>query len=145
MKLMRSQVARRKLSATDTRNLRTLLLLNIFEGQKIGERIKQARNEKGLRQEDLADLINVSTRTIQGYELGETNQYRRLKVISEVLGRPVEWFLHGDLEQTDPATIVAIRDELAAVRSQVERNTALLEALLAGREPDPVGPAPTSG
>jgi transcriptional regulator with XRE-family HTH domain len=115
-------VTRNKLSATDTRNLRTLLLLSVFEGQEIGARIKRAREEKGLRQEDLADLINVSTRTIQGYEAGETSQYRRLKAIGEVTGRPVEWFLHGDRpEDVEATTVAELRAEVAAVRLLVER------------------------
>lgn len=119
---MRSQAARRKLSATDTRNLRTLLLLSSFESPEIGERIAQARRHAGLRQEDLADMIGVSTRTVQGYELGETSQYRRLKAISEVTGRPVEWFLHGDRpDEADPTTIAELRDAIAELRLLMER------------------------
>jgi transcriptional regulator with XRE-family HTH domain len=127
---MRSQVTRKNLSATDARNLRTLLLLSVFEGQEIGDRIAQARKEKGLRQEDLADLINVSTRTIQGYELGETGQYKRLKAISDVLDKPVEWFLHGD-QSSAPATVDEIRElrgELGELREQVDQMLGLLRA-----------------
>jgi transcriptional regulator with XRE-family HTH domain len=120
---MRSQVARRQLSATDTRNLRTLLLLSAFEDKEIGRRIAQARNVKGLRQEDLAPLIGVSTRSIQGYELGEVSPYKHLKAISEVLGRPVEWFLHGD-ETVDPERFAALLGRLELLVARLEAGQA---------------------
>jgi transcriptional regulator with XRE-family HTH domain len=125
---MRSQATRKNLSATDTRNLRKLLLLSIFEGEEIGQRIAQARREKGLRQEDLADLLNVSTRTVQGYELGETSQYRRLQTISQILDRPVEWFLHGDKngDSAEADEFSQLRSDVAELRELVERILAFL-------------------
>lgn len=39
---------------------------------KLNERISNARKEKGLTQEELADLANVTTRTIQRIEYGES-------------------------------------------------------------------------
>ena len=122
---MRSQVTRKNLSATDNRNLRTLLLLSAFEDKQIGRRIAQARNVKGLRQEDLAPLIGVSTRSIQVYELGEVSPYKHLKTISEVLGRPVEWFLHGEGEPVD-------RERFEALVSRLELLVARLEGAQAG-------------
>jgi transcriptional regulator with XRE-family HTH domain len=120
---MRSQVTRKNLSATDNRNLRTLLLLNAFEDKEIGRRIAQARNIKGLRQEDLAPLIGVSTRSIQGYELGEVSPYKHLRAISEVLGRPVEWFLHGD-EPIDPERFEALVERLELLVARLEAGQA---------------------
>lgn len=99
---MRSQAARKKVSATDARNLRTLLLLNVFEPEEIGDRIRQARERAGLRQEDLADLIEMSTRQVQNYEAGESKQYGKLKAIAGATGVTVEWLLHGDPEAPEP-------------------------------------------
>ncbi len=96
---MRSQVARKQLSATDSRNLRRLLLLNVFEPEKIGARIRQARERAGLRQEDLASLVGVATRTIQNYEAGDTKPFSKLKEISAALGVKVEWLLQDGAEE----------------------------------------------
>ena len=138
---MRSQVARRKLTATDARNLRTLLLLSVFAPEDIGARIAQARREAGLTQEELADLVGVSTRSFQGYESGAVVPYKHLGKISEIVRRPVPWFLHGD-EATETATPDAdtlrllVREEVEAALVQVE---SLLGQLL-HREP-PESPA----
>ena len=117
---MNAQVKRRKKpSATDARNLRTLLLLSVFEPQDIGARIATARKEAGLTQEDLADLVGVSTRSLQGYESGEVVPYRHIGKISETLQRPAAWFLHGEAaedEATNAERLGRIEDQLAEIR-----------------------------
>lgn len=122
---MRSQVTRKNLSATNARNLRTLLLLNVFEPEEIGGRIKQARERAGLRQEDLADLIEVSNRTVQNYEAGETKPFAKLKAVAAATGVTVEWLLHGDPEQpaaqASSTEIAGLRAEIAEIRELVER------------------------
>lgn len=110
---MRSQVARKKLSVTDARNLRTLLLLNVFEPEEIGDRIKRARERAGLRQEDLADLIGMSTRQVQNYEAGESKQYGKLRAIAGATGVSVDWLLHGETENGNG---VDVSELLALVR-----------------------------
>ena len=128
---MRSQGARRKVSATEARNLRTLLLLNVFEPEEIGDRIKQARDRAGLRQEDLADLIGMSTRQVQNYEAGESKQYAKLKAIAEATGVRVEWLLRGD-EAEDQDTgegLRELRDHLDAQHDEVVRRLERLEEL----------------
>lgn len=63
----------------------------------IGERIAQARKELGgMRQEELADLIHVSVRSMQAYESGEVIPYRKLDELERILGRDKAWILHGD-------------------------------------------------
>lgn len=115
---MRSQAARKKLSATDLRNLRTLLLLDVLEPREIGERIKQARERAGLRQEDLADLIDMSTRQVQNYEAGESKPYSKLKAIAEATETTVGWLLQGDAaKEPGEAEVVA---RLAAVESLLQ-------------------------
>jgi transcriptional regulator with XRE-family HTH domain len=114
---MRSQVARKFLSATEARNLRTLLLLNVFEPQEIGDRIKRARERAGLTQEELGDLIGVSTRQVQNYEAGESKQYSRLKQIAAVVGTTPEALLHGDDAATTGASPGQLEEVLAAVEA----------------------------
>jgi transcriptional regulator with XRE-family HTH domain len=129
---MRSQDARKKLSATDVRILQTLLLVNVFEPGAIGDRIAQARNEAGLRQEDLADLIDVSTRSIQGYEAGTTNAYRKIREIARVTGKPVEWLLHGDSDEESPSS-----DEISQVVEEVGELRAFLYSFASALGVDP--------
>jgi len=99
---MRSQVARNPNSATSSRNLRKLLV-NVLEQAAdrgilvdLGDRIRQARQEAGLTQDQLADLVGVGMRQIQYYESGESDPYRKLIQISEATGKTVEWLLRGD-------------------------------------------------
>lgn len=129
---MRSQVARRKVSATEARNLRTLLLLNVFEPEEIGARIQTARERAGLRQEDLADLIGVANRTVQNYEAGATKPYARLKAIAEATGATVEWLLHGDPEpgEVSPGELSALQTELAAARGDLAALAGHLDEVL---------------
>lgn len=128
---MRSQVARNVLSATHARNLRTLLLLNVFEPEEIGDRIKQARERAGLRQEDLADLIGMSTRQVQNYESGDSKQYAKLKAIADATGSPVEWLLHGDdgASGRPPADIESLAEQVAEARADVAHLLELVEQL----------------
>jgi transcriptional regulator with XRE-family HTH domain len=98
---MRSQDARKDVSATKTRSLRRLLLEALEEGTRIrmaavGERIKQARQEAGLTQDDLAELVGVGMRQIQYYEAGDSDPYRKINKIAEVTNQSVGWLLHGD-------------------------------------------------
>ena len=123
---MNPQVKRRKnLSATEARNLRTLLLLSVFEPQDIGARIATARREAGLTQEELADLVGVSTRSLQGYEAGDVVPYRHLGKIGEVIHRSVGWLLHGeedDSEQTNAERFARIESQLAELRGMLARD-----------------------
>lgn len=121
---MRSQGARRKLSATEVRNLRRLLLLNVFEPESIGERIKQARERAGLRQEDLADIIGVATRSVQGYESSSTKPFKHLNAIGTATGVTTEWLLHGD-----PAT--GSGEDVGEVSASIDRRLEAIAAAVA--------------
>lgn len=61
------------------------------------DRIRTARQQAGLRQEDLACLIPCSARAIQSWEAGEREprpHHRRR--IAEVTGRDLAWFYELD-------------------------------------------------
>jgi transcriptional regulator with XRE-family HTH domain len=93
-----------------------------FEAQEIGERIKQARLEQGLTQEELAVLASFSKRSLQDYEAGLTIPYRHLSELSRLLNRPKEWFLYG----TD--TFAALNEERLREIVREEINAALAAA-----------------
>lgn len=132
---MDAQVKRRKkFTATEARNLRTLLLLNVLEPEKIGARIAQARVEAGLTQEELGDLIDVSTRSIQGYEAGGVKPYRHLEKLAVALDKTVAWLLHGD--EDSPVTEA---EELLATEAFRQEVRATLSAILERLEADRPG------
>lgn len=113
--------------------MRTLLLLNVFEPEAIGARIQKAREQAGLRQEDLADLLDVSTRTIQNYEGGATKPFRLLNEIARVLHVPTETLLHGDPDAPNPDRLEEVAAEVAALRADVRRIHELVQSLLEDR------------
>lgn len=125
---MRSQVARNPNSATTRRNLQKLLV-DVFEEATtrgyvvgLGERIKQARQEAGLTQDQLADLVGVGMRQIQYYESGESDPYRKLRQIAEATGKPIDWLLRGDEDDATPQGELEERlDRLEGMLSEVLR------------------------
>lgn len=121
------------LSATDRRNLRTLLLMSVFEPESIGARIAKARQEAGLTQEQLAALVGIVTRTVQNHESGTTAQYRHIKLYAAVLGRPEAWFIHGDADDEEEARLAA---EVARQGRLLERIAEALEVDVQDDRPD---------
>lgn len=137
-------------AATKSRSFRTFLLMQQFEQQAIGARIAQARKEQGgMTQEQLADLLNVSKRSVQEYEAGNVVPWKHFQQMATILKRPVEWFLHGEDDPAGtPAALVAALQEidsslgerLAQLEATVETLTALLHQLVARFEQgEPVG------
>lgn len=56
----------------------------------LGERIKEARKSKGLTQEELANLLGITTRGLQNYESGRRKvSIDKLIQISEILKVPI--------------------------------------------------------
>lgn len=99
---------------------------------KVGERIQQARREAGLTQEQLADLVGVTPRTIQAYEGGHVDAYRKLPKLAESLGRPSSWLQHGEngngpTEEND--RLERILEELAELRRQLDSLSAHVRRL----------------
>lgn len=99
--------------------------------QAIGARVIQARKELGgMRQEELADLLKVSIRSMQAYESGEVVPYRKMKDLERVLGRSMAWILHGDeAMQHRDRQLDEIRDALARIELKLDElgATATLE------------------
>lgn len=122
--------AAQKLAATKTRNLRTLLLMEQFAAGEIGARIQQARRERGLTQEEFAELTTFSKRSLQDYESGVTIPYKHLREISRLLRRPEEWFLYGDPDEEDAE---GLRGDITALRGEVAELRDLLHQLLSNR------------
>lgn len=119
--------ATQKSAATNDRNFRSFLLMQQFAAQEIGARIRQARKERGLSQQQLAEMAPFSIRSLQYYEAGDTIPYKHLRDIARLLNRPEEWFLYGEkaLAEDDPSVMSAL--------SRIEQ---VLEELVARSDPD---------
>ncbi len=89
---------------------------------EIGTRIAEARKELGgMRQEELADLIHVSVRSMQAYESGEVVPYRKLDDLEKILGKSKAWILHGEAAVND-------RDQqLEEISSKLDRILEILQ------------------
>ena len=108
-----------KSAATMDRNYRTFLLVAQLEAKAIGLRIKQARDEAGMTQEELADLASgFSKRSLQDYEGGVTIPYKHMQEIASLTGKEVEWLLHGDPEMSEPRVPRSLDDRLAALEAK---------------------------
>jgi transcriptional regulator with XRE-family HTH domain len=99
-----------------------------FAAREIGARIALARKERGLSQEELADMVaGFSKRSLQDYEAGVTIPYKHLNELGRLLKKPEEWFLYGDDEQedaggsSDERLREIVREELREIRAVLER------------------------
>ncbi len=118
-------MARSQVTATNPRNLRTLLLRVLEEGSRIqlasiGKRIQQARNEAGLTQDQLAQLVDVRMRQIQNYEAGDSAPYRRINQLAEALNVSTGWILHGDAPPSATVDASAVEEHYAELAETLE-------------------------
>lgn len=125
-------------AATNARNFRTFLLVSRFEAQAIGARIALARNEQGMTQEELAGAASFSKRSLQDYEAGVTIPYKHLRELSALLGKRVEWFLHGDPDEVSADRLVGLEAQLGEALERLRR----VEELLRGDDADGDPPRP---
>jgi DNA-binding XRE family transcriptional regulator len=79
----------------------------------IGRRIARARAAARLTQQDLAERLGVTRRSVQGYEAGKVAPYRHLDRLAEVLNRPKAWFLLDRELESDLRRIV--REEVGGL------------------------------
>jgi transcriptional regulator with XRE-family HTH domain len=118
-----------ELAATNRRNFRTFLLVAQLEGKAIGARIAQARDEAGMTQEQVADVATFSRRSLQDYEAGVTIPYKHMREIAAILGKPVEWLLHGDVEAIDEDRLADLHAQVQELRAENREVLRLLREL----------------
>ncbi len=83
--------------------------------QDIGTRIRVARRNRGLTQDELADQVGVSRSAVAQWETGRTGQVTgNLSRIADILEVNVEFLMHGD----EKRAVGEVRqgDELALLR-----------------------------
>ncbi len=71
-----------------------------------GDRLRVARELKGLHQAELADKLGVASKSIGRWELGQSEPRRAiLERMGEVLDRDIEWFYGEDDKPTEPRSL----------------------------------------
>ena len=90
--------------------------------QTVGQRLVAARKEMGMKQVEVAELIHVSERTMHAYESDEVVPFRKLKELSELLGRPMSWILHGDKAEQTPGDLGPQLNEILVVFREIRDN-----------------------
>jgi len=99
----------------------------------IGERIKQARLEKGLTQEKLGNLIGVSKVSVCGYETGNrTPTMAMFLKLSESLNVSVDYMLGNDVmavsEEGESYNVSIAKEDLEIIK-ELKNNRELYNML----------------
>lgn len=104
-----------------------------LERSAIARRIKQARQEAGLSQPEMADALGVIARTYQNYE--SVSQPRvpwgSMNEIAAVTGKTTEWLIHGDRATPDLlGSVDNVDTHIDGVAVEFRRHVADLHAKL---------------
>lgn len=91
---------------------------------RVGARIALARREAGLTQSELAELLGITTRSVQNYESGAIIPYRHLRRIESLTQRRHGWLLSDDTSSG------ALEDSVAELLDAMEQHTARLRERL---------------
>ena len=82
----------------------------ILEPKQLGQRIRQIREERGISQEQLANLIDRDQRAISLYESGQRRIFAHdIPTIAEALDVPVA-YLYGDDDSEDALDAALLRE-----------------------------------
>lgn len=122
---------------TDASAFSSFLLVAQLDPDGIRARIRQARRELGLTQQELADLIDRHKRTVENYENVRVPEWKELMKISRALDRPIEWFLHGDRDESSGAVLeqlVEVNRRLDALDRKLDGDRQAIEQRLLGLE-----------
>ena len=83
----------------------------------LGNNIKILRKEKGITQEQLADMLGVSRQAVSKWELGngypETD---KLLVLAKELGTSLDYLVNNETESVLKSDNMKIQDENASVK-----------------------------
>lgn len=131
-KSTRSYAPPKKDSSQIAKDFRSFLLMQQFAAREIGQRIAQARRESGgMTQPDLAEALNISTRSLQDYEAGVTIPWKHFQMLSSIFDRPLAWFIHGEEPETQATGIPSDPRELAALEDLATRIEASAQTIAA--------------
>jgi transcriptional regulator with XRE-family HTH domain len=103
------------------------------ERREMGQRIKEMRAARNLKQQVIADKVGVTLRQYQNWQAGEnTPESDHLDKLAEVLDVTPEWLLRG----ATPDPFSRSQQDAAALLEQIAEQVNELHALLLGDGPD---------
>src|SRR6266508_2375790 len=79
------------------------------------------KNADGFTQEELANALGVTRRSVQGYEAGHVAPFRHLDRLSELLGRSTGWFLLEEPAASNEALQEALRQHRLTLERDLRR------------------------
>ncbi len=89
---------------------------------KIGQKIKTARKIKRITQEDLAQIIGVSDKSISAYESNRINPpLTVLEKIAKTTNQPVSYFLDETQESSIMAKLRNVETELKEIKQLLKK------------------------
>ena len=98
--------------------------------KELGRRIQKARKEKGLTQQELADLSHVSLKHVQGCERGVKNpSFEVLRAFGKVLNLSLDSLMNLDLPE-DEQYSVSTRCVAALIQNVLKKMNALNKDIL---------------
>lgn len=82
----------------------------------LGQRVKMARQAKGMTQTELADLLSISSKTISAIEVGRIEaSISQMQGIAAVLEEPIGYFT-GESASSVESKIERVSQELEEIR-----------------------------
>ncbi len=112
---------------------------------KVGILLLRLRKEKGMTQKQIADMMNISDKTISKWERGQgCPDVSLLKELSNIYGVNIEKILEGDLElnNTDTGNLKRIRFYVCPTCQTVINSTGNAEISCCGRKLSPLNAKP---
>lgn len=83
---------------------------------EIGKRVKDARQAKGMKQTELAELIGISSKTISAIEVGRVEpSISQMLALSSALEEPLGYFV-GETVGSVESKMDRIKEELESIR-----------------------------
>lgn len=102
---------------------RTVFLVDKYrdELKELGNRIKTARQARGMTQGEVANLIGVSSKTVSAIEVARVEpSISQMQAIAAVLKEPLGYF-SGETASTVESKLNRVADELKQIESLLEK------------------------
>ncbi|MGN1031103.1 MAG: helix-turn-helix domain-containing protein [Butyricicoccaceae bacterium] len=115
---------------------------------KVGQLIAQLRREKGMTQQNLADALNISNKTVSKWECGAgCPDVSLLAQLSAVLGADIERVLEGRITPNRPdiGRMERVRFYVCPSCGNILTSTGAASVSCCGRKLEPLVPEPGDG
>ncbi len=91
---------------------------------QVGVKVKIARQNKGLTQSELADMLDISSKTVSAIEVGRVEpSISQMQALSAVLEEPIGYFIGEDAS--------SIESKMEHVRAQLDEITRIMNMVRA--------------